>query len=205
MSEEPRVRPASPDHPASSKPRPPRPIKEPDQPVHNSIVKSPIIAGSCSEMTNEQIEAFRQFRPCFRIDPVAIAKGDNVLADALVFAREHLPDGPVLIHSTASPHEVSEAQRHLGRARAAELTEDCLAAIAEGLVGLGCRQLIVAGGETSGAVVHRLGITTAHVGKEVSPGVPWLRTDTVPELAILLKSGNLGEPGLFLDAREHNR
>lgn len=166
---------------------------------------SAIIAGSCSEMTNKQIETFRQVHPCFQVDPVAIADGHDVIADALKFAREHLPDGPVLIHSTTSPQEVAKAQNHLGSARAAEITEDCLAAIAEGLVGLGCRQLIVAGGETSGAVVHRLGITTAYVGTEVSPGVPWLRTNTDPELAILLKSGNLGQPGLFLDAWAHNR
>lgn len=164
-----------------------------------------VVAGSCSEMTNLQIDTFRQFRPCFLVDPVAIAEGHDVVAEALLFARENLVDGPVLIHSSASPQEVSRAQRQLGQARAAEITEDSLSTIAEGLVGLGCRQLIVAGGETSGAVVGRLGITTAHVGKEVSPGVPWLETETDPGLSILLKSGNLGKPGLFLDAWDHNR
>jgi uncharacterized protein YgbK (DUF1537 family) len=164
-----------------------------------------VVAGSCSEMTNVQIDTFRQFRPCFLVDPVAIAEGHDVVTEALLFARENLADGPILIHSTASPQEVSRAQRQLGQARAAEITEDSLSTIAEGLVGLGCRQLIVAGGETSGAVVRRLGITTAHVGKEVSPGVPWLKTETDPGLSILLKSGNLGKPGLFLDAWDHNR
>jgi uncharacterized protein YgbK (DUF1537 family) len=164
-----------------------------------------VIAGSCSEMTNVQIDTFRQSRPCFLVDPVAIAEGHDVVAEALLFARENLADGPILIHSSASPQEVSRAQKQLSQARAAEITEDSLSTIAEGLVGLGCRQLIVAGGETSGAVVRRLGIITAHVGKEVSPGVPWLKTDTDPGLSILLKSGNLGTPGLFLDAWEHNR
>lgn len=164
-----------------------------------------VVAGSCSEMTNLQIDTFRQSRPCFLVDPVAIAEGQDVVAEALLFARENLADGPILIHSTASPQDVSRAQNELGRARAAEITEDSLSTIAEGLVGLGCRQLIVAGGETSGAVVRRLGITTAHVGKEVSPGVPWLKTETDPGLSILLKSGNLGMPGLFLDAWDHNR
>jgi uncharacterized protein YgbK (DUF1537 family) len=164
-----------------------------------------VVAGSCSEMTNVQIDTFRQFRPCFLVDPVAIAEGHDVVAEALLFARENLADGPILIHSTASPQEVVRAQRQLGQARAADITEDSLSTIAEGLVGLGCRQLIVAGGETSGAVVRRIGITTAHVGKEVSPGVPWLKTETDPGLSILLKSGNLGTPGLFLDAWDHNR
>ena len=164
-----------------------------------------VVAGSCSEMTSVQIDVFRRLRPCFLVDPVAIAEGQDVVDEALGFARDNLLDGPILIHSTASPHEVSRAQRQLGKARAAELTEHSLSTIAEGLVGVGCRQLIVAGGETSGAVVRRLGITTAHVGKEVSPGVPWLKTDTDPELSILLKSGNLGKPGLFLDAWDHSR
>jgi uncharacterized protein YgbK (DUF1537 family) len=163
-----------------------------------------VLAGSCSEMTSVQIDMFRQFRPCFLVDPVAIADGYDVVGEALVFARENLPDGPILIHSTASPQEVSRAQKQLGKARAAEITEDSLSTIAEGLVGLGCRQLIVAGGETSGAVVRRLGITAAHVGMEVSPGVPWLKTETDPGLSFLLKSGNLGKPGLFLDAWDHS-
>jgi uncharacterized protein YgbK (DUF1537 family) len=164
-----------------------------------------VIAGSCSEMTNLQIDTFRRLRPCFLVDPTAIAEGQDVVAEALQFARKNLLEGPVLIHSTASPEEVTRTQRQLGKARAAEITEDSLSTIAEELVGLGCRQLIVAGGETSGAVVRKLGITTARVGKEVSPGVPWLKTDTNPGLSILLKSGNLGTPELFLDAWDHNR
>lgn len=164
-----------------------------------------VVAGSCSEMTNAQIDTFRRVRPCFLVDPVAIADGQDVVAEALLFARENLLDGPVLIYSTGSPKEVARTQRQLGQARAAGIIEDSLSTIAEGLIGLGCRQLIVAGGETSGAVVRKLGITTALVGKEVSPGVPWLTTDTAPALSILLKSGNLGAPELFLDAWDQNR
>ncbi|MET4619645.1 uncharacterized protein YgbK (DUF1537 family) [Arthrobacter sp. 2762] len=164
-----------------------------------------VIAGSCSEMTNAQIEAFRQMYPCFLVDPVAIAEGRDMVAEALMFAGENLPDGPILIHSTTSPEEVLKAQTLLGKGRAAEITEGSLSAIAEGLIAIGCRQLIVAGGETSGAVVRRLGITTARVGREVSPGVPWLKTETNPGLSILLKSGNLGDPRLFLDAWDHGR
>jgi uncharacterized protein YgbK (DUF1537 family) len=164
-----------------------------------------VLAGSCSEMTNVQIDTFRKFRPCFLVDPVAVAEGHDVVAEALLFARENLVDGPILIHSAGSPQEVSRAQKQLGQARAAKITEDCLSTIAERLVGLGCRQLIVAGGETSGAVVRRLGVTTGRVGKEVSPGVPWLKTETDPGLSILLKSGNLGTPDLFLNAWDHNR
>ena len=164
-----------------------------------------VVAGSCSEMTRAQIDAFRQSRPCFLVDPIAIADGQDVVGEALDFARTNMADGPILIHSTASPEEVSRAQSKLGRARAAELTEGSLSTIAEGLIALGCRQLIVAGGETSGAVVRTLGISTARVGREVTPGVPWLTRGTDDGLAILLKSGNLGNPRLFLDAWDHDR
>jgi 3-dehydrotetronate 4-kinase len=170
-----------------------------------STGRAAVVAGSCSEMTRAQIETFRQFRPCFLLDPVAVAEGRDLVAEALDFARQNISDGPVLIHSTASPEEVARAQRQLGTARSAEITEQSLSTIAEGLIGLGCRQLIVAGGETSGAVVRSLGITTARVGREVTPGVPWLTTETDPGLSILLKSGNLGNPRLFLDAWDHDR
>jgi uncharacterized protein YgbK (DUF1537 family) len=69
-----------------------------------------VVAGSCSEMTSMQIDAFRRLRPCFLVDPVAIAEGQDVVAEALMFARDNLPDGPILIHSTASPDEVSRTQ-----------------------------------------------------------------------------------------------
>ena len=174
-------------------------------PVPRPTGPAAVVAGSCSEMTRAQINAFRKSRPCFLVDPVAIADGQDVVAAALDFARKNMADGPILIHSTTPPEEVSRAQQQLGRARAAELTEQSLSMIAEGLISLGCRQLIVAGGETSGAVVRRLGITTARVGREVAPGVPWLTTETGDSFAILLKSGNLGNPRLFLDAWDHDR
>jgi 3-dehydrotetronate 4-kinase len=95
-------------------------------------------------------------------------------------------------------------QEVLGRERAGSLVEGILAAIAQGLVRSGVRQLVVAGGETAGAVVQALGITGLRIGRQIDPGVPWTaslpaRPDE-PALALALKSGNFGAPDFFLRA-----
>ena len=166
-------------------------------PVDGAISQAPaaVLAGSCSEATREQVALFTAQYPAFAVDPIALAEGHDVVGAALKFAAERLGE-PVLIHSTA---DVRRAQSALGPLRAAELVESALARIATGLVGLGVRRMIVAGGETSGAVVRALGITGVRVGAEVDPGVPWTFS-LDGRLALLLKSGNLGRPSLFSDA-----
>jgi uncharacterized protein YgbK (DUF1537 family) len=104
------------------------------------------------------------------------------------------------VYSTADPERVASVQRELGTGNAARLVETALAGIARELVDRGVRRLVVAGGETSGAVTGALGVRSARVGVELDPGVPWLATDTDPALAVLLKSGNFGGPDFFLRA-----
>ncbi|MCP3804601.1 four-carbon acid sugar kinase family protein [Allokutzneria sp. A3M-2-11 16] len=166
-------------------------------PVDEAILRAPaaVVSGSCSEATREQVALFAARHPAFAVDPIALAEGQDVVGAALEFVAAHL-DGPVLIHSAA---DVRRAQSVLGTLRAAELVESALAGIATGLVELGVRRMIVAGGETSGAVVRALGITGVRVGAEVDPGVPWTFS-LDGRLALLLKSGNLGRPSLFGDA-----
>ncbi|SDM54700.1 3-oxo-tetronate kinase [Allokutzneria albata] len=168
-------------------------------PAGEEISRAPaaVLSGSCSEATREQVALFAAQHPAFAVDPLALAEGQDVVGAALKFAADRL-DEPVLIHSAA---DVLGAQSALGTQRAAELVEAALARIATGLVGSGVRRLIVAGGETSGAVVRALGITGVRVGAEVDPGVPWTFS-LDGRLALLLKSGNLGRPSLFSDAWE---
>ncbi len=73
----------------------------------------------------------------------------------------------------------------------------CSAMSPRRLVGAGVKRLVVAGGETSGAVVSALGIRAFEVGPEIDPGVPALRTDSTPSLGLALKSGNFGAPDFF--------
>ncbi len=162
-----------------------------------------VIAGSCSTATRNQVEVMRERHPAFRVDPIDLANGDDIVAAASEWAAGHIGKEPVLIYATAAPDEVKRTQAALGVERSSALVENALAAIAARLVDLGVRQLIVAGGETSGAVLQALGVTRLTIGREIDPGVPW--TTTMLEkpkrtLALALKSGNFGSPDFFLKA-----
>ncbi|KGH18211.1 HPr kinase [Comamonas thiooxydans] len=160
-----------------------------------------VLSGSCSVATNAQVADFIQSgRPAFSIDPLRLARGDDVVAEALEWAAPHLANGPPLIYATASPENVKAAQEKLGAERAGALVEHALAAIAKGLVECGVRQLLVAGGETSGAVVTALGVRGLHIGPQIDPGVPWTRTIGPAPLALALKSGNFGTVDFFTKA-----
>jgi uncharacterized protein YgbK (DUF1537 family) len=160
---------------------------------------SAVISGSCSRATNEQVRLFKEKRPAFQIDPLALADGKDLSAEALAWAKPKLADGPVLVYATAEPEAVRAAQAKIGRDKAGALVEDALAAVAAGLRDLGVRRLVVAGGETSGAVVQRLGVEALRIGKEIDPGVPWCSAVGQP-LALALKSGNFGAPDFFQKA-----
>ncbi len=160
-----------------------------------------IVSGSCSERTQAQVAAFAAQHPALAIDPAAAAEDlDEAVASALRWAKDHLAQGPILIYSTAAPSTVAKVQAQLGHANAGELIEQALARISEGLVQAGVKRLIVAGGETSGAVVNQLGLQTLRIGPQVDPGVPWTAAGT--DLALALKSGNFGEVDFFTRAFE---
>ena len=102
--------------------------------------------------------------------------------------------GPLLIYSTADPQAVRSIQAQLGVEQAGALVEQALAAIARGLVALGVRQLVVAGGETSGACVQALEIAQLRIGAPIDPGVPWCHAGSPLAnggLHVALKSGVL--------------
>ena len=163
-----------------------------------------VISGSCSVATQKQVAAMQKAAPSFAVDPLALARGDDVAGAALAWAAQHIEQGPLLVYATAAPEQVRAVQSQLGVAEAGELVERALAAIAVGLVKLGVGQLIVAGGETSGAVVKALGVTGLRIGPEIDPGVPWtaaLQEDGgARPLALALKSGNFGSVDFFTKA-----
>jgi uncharacterized protein YgbK (DUF1537 family) len=163
-----------------------------------------VIAGSCSAATQKQVAAMRARSPAFHVDPLRLAPGEDVVAAALDWAAQYVAREPVLIYATATPDTVKQAQAQIGVERAGSLVEHALAAIAVGLVKLGVGRMIVAGGETSGAVVKALGVTGLRIGPEIDPGVPWTaalqkHADGRP-LALALKSGNFGSEDFFLKA-----
>jgi uncharacterized protein YgbK (DUF1537 family) len=165
---------------------------------------SVVLAGSASKATHAQVAAWRDSRPAFRIDPLAAARGEPVVEQALAFAREHFSaKEPVLIYATATPDEVKAVQRELGVEQAGHLVEETLAAIARGLREQGVRKFVVAGGETSGAVVQALDVHTLRIGAQIDPGVPATATTGEEPLALALKSGNFGATDFFVKALRH--
>ncbi|WMY10597.1 3-oxo-tetronate kinase [Paraburkholderia phenoliruptrix] len=165
---------------------------------------SAVLAGSASKATNAQVAAWRATRPAFRIDPLAAARGEAVVEQALAFAQPYLDKGePMLIYATATPDEVKAVQRELGVDQAGHLVEATLAAIARGLHERGVRKFVVAGGETSGAVVQALNVRSLRIGAQIDPGVPATATTGAQPLALALKSGNFGATDFFEKALRH--
>ena len=136
-----------------------------------------VIAGSCSAATRAQVEIMREHHPSLRLDLDLLESGRAAEA-ALEWAGPRVGKGPILIYSTGAPEEVREVQARLGAKASSHLIERALARIAQGLVeDLGVGRLIVAGGETSGAVVEALGVKRLRIGSEIDPGVPWTMAD----------------------------
>jgi 3-dehydrotetronate 4-kinase len=165
--------------------------------------KAAILAGSCSEATRNQIKtALAGGTPAMKLDPLEIANGRIGVSDVVGWALGQGDQCP-LIFSSADPDEVRSAQEVLGRDRAGEVIETFLARTAIALRTGGFRRLIVAGGETSGAVVGALAPQALYIGPEIDPGVPWTLTIGGPEpMALALKSGNFGGPDFFIKAWE---
>jgi uncharacterized protein YgbK (DUF1537 family) len=165
---------------------------------------SAVLAGSASKATHTQVAAWCETRPAFRVDPLAAARGEPVVEQALAFAQACLDRGePVLIYATATPDEVKAVQRELGVNEAGQLVETTLASIARGLHERGVRKFVVAGGETSGAVVQALDVRTLRIGAQIDPGVPATATSGAEPLALALKSGNFGARDFFEKALRH--
>ncbi|KAB0265547.1 3-oxo-tetronate kinase [Microvirga brassicacearum] len=163
--------------------------------------RAAILAGSCSSATQRQVDIARaEGFPAFRVDPIALASGALSVGSVQDWVAAQDPSKPILIYSTAKPDDVQDVQSKLGRMNAGELVERFLADIARLLPEQGFTRLVVAGGETSGAVVGALGIDALAIGPEIDPGVPWTRTLSGTDLTLALKSGNFGAPDFFLKA-----
>jgi 3-dehydrotetronate 4-kinase len=161
-----------------------------------------ILAGSCSRATLDQIAAAEGAIPTLRLSPQRLIEDKGEANRALAWAKERLPAGPVLIASSAEPEDVAALQARFGREGSGLAIEAALAEIAAGLVEIGVRRLIVAGGETSGAAVDRLGVSALQLGPEIAPGVPLMRTigRDGGEMQMALKSGNFGGRDFFARA-----
>lgn len=159
------------------------------------------LAGSCSRTTLRQVEQAAQSMPVHRLDVEDLLGLGYAVELAISWAGDHLDKGPVLITSSADAETIGRIQARHGRDRSGHAVEAAMAVLAEAMVARGVRRLVVAGGETSGAVVDRLAIPAFLIGTEIAAGVPVLHAVGTPAPMVLaLKSGNFGGPGFFRDA-----
>lgn len=158
-----------------------------------------VLAGSTSKATNGQVAAWLESgRPAFRIDPLAIARGEPVVAQAVAFADR---DEAVLIYATSSPEQVAAVQRELGAEQAGAMIEKALGEVAAQLQDGGWRRFVIAGGETSGSVVQALQVKGLRICRQIDPGVPaTVAFGGTTALALTLKSGNFGSVDFFAKA-----
>lgn len=161
-----------------------------------------VLSGSCADRTLEQLAAFERERPVHRIDIANVAGVEAAIGEALAWAGSRLDAGPVAIATSASTADVRLAQEKHGRDGAARLAEDILGGLAEAFRDAGVRRFLVAGGETSGTVVERLGIDRLRIGAYQGPGVARATTEETAPVALCLKSGKLGPVDMFLPTLE---
>jgi 3-dehydrotetronate 4-kinase len=167
-----------------------------------------VVSGSCSQATNAQVAAWTAAGlPSHALEMTAVlgnaAQQHAAVQAALEWAKPWLAQSPVLVYSTADAQDVKSTQTALGSEITGARVEQALSAIANGLVALGVQQLVVAGGETSGACVQALGVQQMQIGGQIDPGVPWCHAHAAAagkDLHLALKSGNFGGADFFSKA-----
>lgn len=176
-----------------------RPVKpaDPDLLAHHNAI---VLAGSCSQATQQQVAYMRERWPSYAINPLRMAEGADLVSEVVAWALPKLAAGPVLVYATMPSHRLKEIQLKLGKQASGALVEEALANISRRLVDAGVDRLVVAGGETSGAVVNALGIKRLRIGPQIDPGVPWTSSIDEPSIHLVLKSGNFGTTDFFLKA-----
>jgi uncharacterized protein YgbK (DUF1537 family) len=159
-----------------------------------------ILSGSCSNATLEQVAVFKAAHPSLKLDPLALHQGSQTSEQVMQWLEGHRHQGPLMIYATDNPEAVRRCQEEIGSDRAGTLVEKAFAEIARAAATLGVTHFIVAGGETSGAVVQALGVKAIKIGPPIAPGVPVTQTLGDNPLLLALKSGNFGDREFFAKA-----
>ena len=159
--------------------------------------KELVLSGSCSEMTLAQVDEFSKRYSTLKLNPIELAENNSALEDAVDWVIQAKGEEPILVYASAPPDAVKQAQKKLGRDLASSTVENALAKIALAAVQNGFRRIVVAGGETAGAVVSNLGIKGIMIGEQIDPGVPTTVSIGDPSIGLVLKSGNFGSADFF--------
>lgn len=161
--------------------------------------KSVVLAGSCSEATLAQIKQAQKTMPSYRIEAAALLAGQPVVDEALQWVvSQYQQHAKVLIYSSAAPAEVAQLQSENDKLALGSKIESVMGELAKRLcIEQGVQCFVVAGGETSGAVIEALNVQTMQIGPAIDPGVPWTKSVDGSDLALALKSGNFGSVDFF--------
>ena len=154
-----------------------------------------VLSGSCSKATRRQVTAYAAKHPALRIDPARVLDQSQTPAEAANWVLVNLEAIP-LVYATAEPEAVQAVQETHGQARTAAALEDFFGNLAFRLYREGLGRIVVAGGETSGAVIEALALESLQIGPEIAAGVPALQA-TGSDIVLALKSGNFGEEDFF--------
>lgn len=162
-----------------------------------------LLAGSCSQATRSQI-AFVQKNgiKSKRMDPLKLLAGEQTEQELWDFIQTNHTD--VLIYSSDTPESVRKVQQ-AGREQIAELLERTMANLAKRALQAGYTRLVIAGGETSGAVTKALGYRSYMIGTSVAPGVPIMIPRENKNVRLVLKSGNFGQEDFLKRALDMTR
>lgn len=155
-----------------------------------------VLAGSCSTATRGQIAHYRR-GPKTPLNVESIVDG-SLTPEQLIGELDITTDP--LIYSSAEPADVEKLQTEHGTEKVARCIEEFFGKLAVALVDQGVQRLVVAGGETSGAVISALKLDSFDIGPEIDPGVPALSTRGDSPISVALKSGNFGGESFFADA-----
>lgn len=172
------------------------------KPLHQvTETASLVLSGSCSEMTRRQVKNFSADHPHFHLDALKLAESGTHLQEAKTWLSKQNANQPKLIYASADPTIVAQVQAQLGTEQAGAIVESAMASLAQYAARIGICRFVVAGGETSGAVVQALDVARLAIGAEITPGVPWTFAayNDVP-IALALKSGNFGGERFFTEA-----
>ena len=173
------------------------------KPKTKAVAKGPavVLSGSCSTASQRQVAAYLRSHAGLALDPAKLMDGSMSVDKAVAWIAAQDGAAPI-VYSTADPTSVAKAQQSFGREEVAAKVEHFFAGLVRRLVDGGVRRVVVGGGETSGAVVEALGVTSMSIGEEIDPGVPALVAERDGPLGLALKSGNFGADDFFEKAVE---
>ena len=164
--------------------------------------KTVVLSGSCSQMTYLQVQNYSGIAPHFALDIDSCLKDQDYSEQVFNWVIHNL-DGEQapMVYATADIEKLTEIQTKFGVEVSSQAVEQVFSRLASLLKEKGLKNFIIAGGETSGAITQSLEVSGFHIGPQIAPGVPWVKS-LDGELSLALKSGNFGDPHFFTTAQE---